>query len=463
MNSATIVFSIPLLKDAIFAYRAAAADQQRAAKLLAVGRLTTKPSNWQGYYYYATPASWFGSECLGGVPASQWSCAYRGRFSGMTRWALGKGIGLSDLMQLFGLGQATYLDFLESRASDRAFWLAACSVAGGSTTWHEGEEVSRTRLDSHPRQNGGKFNAPLEKPTANPMEVLYYCTGRGTQAMDPCPAEAKHWSETEGLSQLVRDERGRVYIARLLDTSRCPFLFEAAASQPNLIYSSESPFLPIYDAIDYRSRDDFGLVIAQCPPFPLGNRLLPDEGQDELRRALERSRDLFQHLATLRKHGVSLDGQRPSDQWSECFLTSKPQGPWQVPAYLAPSYEDTSKLARLGQWDEKLPEAPKDAWPLAPLKGRGGIAGLPWSQITAYNDPRVPGPRVVSTAVSCALMLLESYAPCSLRSTCMASTKPASAPPTRSSVCRVVESGRAQRLSPSQRRPRTASTSTFSS
>lgn len=67
MNSATIVFSIALLKDAIFAYRAAAADEQRAAKLLAIGRGTRKgswspmPSNWGGYYY-STASSWFESE-----------------------------------------------------------------------------------------------------------------------------------------------------------------------------------------------------------------------------------------------------------------------------------------------------------------------------------------------------------------------------------------------------------------
>lgn len=67
MNSATVVFSIPLLKDAILHYRGSAAARQRTAKLLAVhkGAQTRAwdplPSGW-GLYYCSMPSRWFDRE-----------------------------------------------------------------------------------------------------------------------------------------------------------------------------------------------------------------------------------------------------------------------------------------------------------------------------------------------------------------------------------------------------------------
>lgn len=316
------------------------------------------------------------------------------------RLGLTDGTNLVDLLRLLGLELADYLDFLDSRLEDRGLWLAACTTAGGSRKWHEAEIpfLARcvTRLDAHPKEEPGSPHSIYEKPQSNAMEMLYYCAGKDTYRMRQSDADVQHWSKAEGLAHLLRDRTGRVYVLQLLSTRRQPFIFEAAEKHPELLYSNTSPFLPIYDAFTYRKKDHIGVVISQCPPFPLSSRLLPDEGQDELRRVLERARDLFAHLAALRQCGVSLDGQRPSSRWEDCFLTGVSGGPWLIPAYLEPSYQDPSRLTRLGHCSERLPLAPRDAWPLSPLKGRGGIAGLPWSQVTAYNDPRVPGPTIVS-------------------------------------------------------------------
>lgn len=298
---------------------------------------------------------------------------------------------LLDQLKILGLQRASYIDFLQSREHDREFWLGACSASGSSSTWYEAEAGSNTRLDAHPRQPLGKFTSPREKLQSNPSEVLYYSTGRSGRVESS--VDVQHWSDAEGLSHLLIDGDDHVYVMRLLDVERQPFLFEAALAHSELLYASTSPFLPIYDTINY-GKENLGFVVTQCPPFPLGCRLLPDSGQDEVRRVLERARDLFSHLVALKAHGVSLDGQRPSDEWSDAFLTGKPYGPFLVPAYLEPSYQKSSKLTRLGHSIEDLPAPPEDAWPLAPLMGRGGVAGLPWSQVSAYNDPRVPGPKL---------------------------------------------------------------------
>ncbi|PWN26871.1 hypothetical protein BDZ90DRAFT_261125 [Jaminaea rosea] len=293
-------------------------------------------------------------------------------------------------MRALGLDLATYIDYLASRAEDVNFWLSATSTLGGSRKWATagGREYM---LEAVPRPYAGAQLA-YEAPHSNAAEMLYYGAAGWTHYLHS--AWNAEWSESDGLSLLLSDSSQRFLVMCLLDQKRQPFLFEAAARAPQLLYSSNSPFFPIHDVLTYNEGKQVGVVIARCPPYALSPRLNPHLGRDEVRRCLERARDLFGLLITLEDAGVSMDGQGLQDDWTISFRSSNSK-PVIVGAYLDPAAADTriGRLARSVQWEERLPNPPPDAWPIAPFEGKGGVAGLPWSQITAYKDPRVPGPR----------------------------------------------------------------------
>lgn len=249
----------------------------------------------------------------------------------------------------------------------------------------------------YPRQGERVALSPSERTRLLRRQCTYYGAGG---CLAQLPGSPGPWHESCGLNHLLRDRGGRIYIARLVDPSSQPFIFEAAAKQPDLLYSPESPFWPIYDAVEYSPTYEIGVVITQMPPFPLSRLLAPGQTRtrDELRRVLERMQNFFQHLVTLEEHGVTLNGTMPWDSWIDSLYITSSTRFWLIPAYLqrVTDGQGSARLARGDRYEERLPAPPVDAWPVAPFEGEGGVAGLPWSQATAYSDPRVQGPRVVS-------------------------------------------------------------------
>lgn len=309
---------------------------------------------------------------------------------------------ISTVLQALGLNVATYLDLLATRPNDIALWLVACSTLGGSRKWLSRDGRSH-RLEALPRANPRKNILP-ENPHSSAIEMLYHGGGANPEGVYTVSySSSAFWGNAEGLAQILRDHRGRIYLARILQKSHQQFPFTAAAERPELLYSSDTPFFPYHDVIEYSDTSDIGIVITECPPYPLSHLLAPGQAgtRNELRRVLEYMRDLFTHLVTLEKHQVSLKGQRPGEGWRDSFVTAYSR-PSFLSAYLEPatSNEHPGRLARSHLYEERLPEAPADAWPIAPLEGDGGIAGLPWSQLTAYSDPRVKGPKTVSVDAS---------------------------------------------------------------
>lgn len=296
------------------------------------------------------------------------------------------------LLDVLGLKLARYIDFLASRAQDCHFWVSAVSALGGSRKW-EGWRGDQ-RLEAAPRD--GQDNGVHEEPDSNPAEMLVcssvnYRTGVVEYQRD-------NWAEAEGLAHLLRDKAGRIFVLRLLDPVSQPFIFEAAAKRPEVLFSVESPFYPTHQVIRYSSQ--LGAVVWQCPPHALSYDLAPGTSphRDELRRILERAHDAFANLAILEEWGLSLN-HYVDDHWVRWMSTGTGQGGYWIPAYL--EYNMTAdgpgKLERYGVYEERLPAPPATAWPMAPTWGEGGIAGLPWSHVSAYNDPRVAGPRLVSS------------------------------------------------------------------
>lgn len=305
--------------------------------------------------------------------------------------ALSNGTSLLAVAEKLGLKPASYVEFLSSRLHDVLFWLSACSVIGNSRKWDAGSRY-RLRLEAQPRELKGGA-AVHEEPHSNPAQMLWHASGYDRGYMYH---RYEEWADMEGLSHVLRDDIGRIFVMRRLDLRRQPFIFTAATSQPEIIFSDDSPFLPIYHVLEYNELEGLGAIIYQAPPCPLGPHLLPDEGPDEVRRILERAHDCFANLAVLEEWGISLN-RSYQHSWSHS-ITTQSEAPLLVPAYLQRTLNVRSpgKLGRDGHYEERLPPPPPTAWPLSPLSGKGGIAGLPWSQITAYNDPRVTGPRIVS-------------------------------------------------------------------
>lgn len=295
---------------------------------------------------------------------------------------------LFDLTKKLGLHEASWLDYLLDHSRAANLWLTA------HTSIARGRASGRDEFEIHPQSRQGSGSS-YEHPTANPMEMFHYAvTGQGYHRGSTIWRSANH---AEAI--LLRDDRGRTYIMNFTVSAESSFMLQAASRCPELLFGDDSPFWPVFDAWYYDESKHVGAVVSQAPPWPLSRRLAPGiEGQQELRRILERARDLFSHLSTLHKLGISLDGQAVQRDWTAALAydTRDPaqKGPWLVPAYLERSCKpnEEGKLNRVGHFDEKLPAAPLDAWP-----GAGAsTSNLPWSQFSAYMDPRVPGPRTVS-------------------------------------------------------------------
>lgn len=296
-----------------------------------------------------------------------------------------------EVLAKLGLKFASYADFLWSRMDDVSLWLAACSSQGSSRKW-EGSGLSLPRLEAAPREalDEGRH----EEPHSNPAEMLVCACVNYRHGMIAYRNNDK-WTKAEGLKHLLRDRMGRIFVLQLLDPVNQPFWFHMAAKRPEVIYSETSPFYPAYEIVNYNSQ--LGGIIWQSPPHPLTPSLIPDSERDELRRILERAHDVFAALATLEEWGISLGGGWSSD-WDRWPSTLSGGRGCIMPAYLQRSIseQEPGKLTASGFHEERLPAPPATAWPMPPLCGNGGIAGLPWSQVTAYNDPRVAGPRFVS-------------------------------------------------------------------
>lgn len=401
MSSGSVVFSLPHIRDAIFGYHAEELLKERNAQLQAIARPVTA-AFWESFAKAdgrVMPAEYFASElpsCKSSVPqASQSgtdSCHYSYRYFLEKREALSQHTDVFHVMDKLGLKLASYIEFLASRPHDVRFWVSACSALGGSRKW-EGSGFRDYRLEAAPRDTPD--NGVHEEPDSIPAQMLMTASINYRNGMHGHYGDK--WAETEGLAHLLRDKAGRIFVMRLLDIDLQPFLFDMAAKHPERLLSDDSPFFPIYEVLSYNSQ--VGIAIWQPPPHPLGYSLFPDSGRDELRRVLERAHDLFANLATLERWGVSLNAGYISSHWERWITTWGKGNGCIVPAYLRKvvSEKDPGKLAPAYLYEERLPSPPATAWPIAPLSGNGGIAGLPWSQITAYNDPRVGGPRFVST------------------------------------------------------------------
>lgn len=337
---------------------------------------------------------------LCGVDAASWKC-HADHITVVARpgklHTLSVESNILNVLQVLGLHVASYLDLIATRTEDVAVWLSAVSTLGGSRKWLTPNGRSQ-RLEALPKAQS-RNNILPETARSNAIEMLYHGSGGRPYSVSSRPYGASStWAQSEGLAQVLKDHAGRLYLARILDISYHRFPFVAARERPELLYSSDSPFLPHYDVVTYEEASHVGLVITQCPPWPLSQHLAPAQpgARDELRRVLERMHDLFAHLVFLQNKGVSLNGKPPVDGWISSFLTAR-VGPWFVPAYLEriSNPENPSRLAASALYEERLPQAPSNAWPVAPFEGAGGLAGLPWSQVTAYSDQRVKGPRTV--------------------------------------------------------------------
>lgn len=292
------------------------------------------------------------------------------------------------VLERLGLHRASWLDYVLDRTLDASTWLTAFS---------HNRKARWLGLEAHPQARVNSNNA-FEHPNALPMEMLVY--GVNQRYYHPRDLFTREVAE-KSFSNFVHDDQGRLYIARLANSERHSFLLEASQRCPALLYSADSPLLPVYDVLPYSVQDNLMVYIWQPPPWPLSRPLVVgQEKRMELRRILERARDIFSNLAALHDRGASLDRPSFSKNWTESIYTDE-GGPWLVPAYLSRSPQhgcSEGKLARMSHWHEKLPSPPPTAWPISPLKGHDLPNTLPWSQTAAYYDPRVEGPRTVSAA-----------------------------------------------------------------
>lgn len=319
-------------------------------------------------------------------------------------------------MEKLGLKEADYIDFCLSRPLEIRTWLCVYNQLRGTKELEELEAHPRSRLRSGARH---------EEPMANPMEMFLYGIREVHYSRNGRAPEYAVYSQ----QFLLRDEEGDIVMLRALDVSEQSFLAKASQRCPELLFAPSSPFLPILDVMTYSAEEDIGLVLTAAPPWTLSKALAPTlfETGDELRRVLERGRDLYSHLVALKRHGISIDGDRPGTNWP-VSLTHSMFGPFLVPSYVRSivSKDKATRFTRMGTLEEQLPAAPSTAWPL-PCREALPTAQLPWSYLAAYHDPRVPGPTNVGLLLRSRLHAAPPSSDCSLpfRSTYTLSTTPA--------------------------------------
>lgn len=290
-----------------------------------------------------------------------------------------------DLLGKLGLIPASWLDFCLSRPLEMRLWLCVHSSLHGT------KDASLTKAHPNSRLRSG---ARHEGPRETPMEMFLYGILKDHYSRNGSVPKSAQYSQ----QYLFCDEEGNTVMVRVFDMELQPFSSLAAEKHPNLLFAHDSPFFPIVDVVTYSPDEKIGLLLTSTPPWTFSNSLLPAALSPgaELRRVLERARDLYRHLAILERHGVSMDGRRPLNNWP-VSLTHATFGPFLMPSYIA-TLNKTGKpnrFTRGGVLEEQLPVPPSTAWPL-PSTAKITTAAIPWSSFSAYHDPRVAGPTTVS-------------------------------------------------------------------
>lgn len=299
---------------------------------------------------------------------------------------VGSSTKIFELMQRLGLRPATWLNYCVDRPRNLNAWLSLYSNAHGT----DGASV----FQPHPR-SGFRSGGRHDEPHAVPMEMLFYLVeGRHYARESLIPRSAQYSQQ-----YVMCDKAGRTFLLRIIDTSES-FIAQASKRCPHLLFSKESPFYPIHDYVPFSEKHQLGLFVTSTPPAAFQSPLdmIRIRAGDELRRVVERARDIYWHLAVLEEHGISLDGDRPSDGF-QLGLAFANWGPFLLPSYIRPSPRrgQGNRFVRNGHVEEELPDAPASAWPL-PIYSEDGsvVTTVPWSQSAAYHDVRVRGPTTVS-------------------------------------------------------------------
>lgn len=145
---------------------------------------------------------------------------------------------------------------------------------------------------------------------------------------------------------------------------------------PNLMLDPECPLIPAVRLLEHGDRT---FIVTPVRPWR--------SATCNLRRLLERVRDGFNALAWLHRHEISLN------HFHEPFISLYAQLTGTAKERRGPAGSPERFACT-----EKLPDQPASSFPSGvPDVHLGQMShGLPWSEVTADNDPRVPGPRLVS-------------------------------------------------------------------
>lgn len=408
-TASTVVFSLAHLRDSIFAFHASAIKQRRQDVLGEAEAARSEPGGHTHYLDVAHPqvASHGRLRCHFGatsrIIASIIECKTSSRVScSMTPVAAARRrshlravdlrrvqttTSILQLMRKLGLKPAAWVDYCLDRPRDLNAWL---------TTYSNCDAELAKAFQPHPHsvhRSGGRHDEPL----ANPMEMLMYSVVRQHYVVGEHPPQSALVSQ----QYLMCDEDGSTFVLRIVDRDVEPFFHQAVEKCPDLLFSETSPFFPLHDFVSYTNDDRFGLIVSSTPPAPFSRHLdfINIHAGDELRRILERGRDVYWHLAQLEKYGISMDGQTPMDGW-QLSLVFAHWGPWLLPSYLRPSSQRGrgDRFTRTCHVAEELPEPPASAWPLPFYSCKGAVVrSIPWSQSAAFHDPRVRGPTTVTT------------------------------------------------------------------
>lgn len=187
------------------------------------------------------------------------------------------------------------------------------------------------------------------------------------------------------LDSVVRqsDESAPLLVHAWPRESQTSTMWQRFFEHPHLLRDAECPLIP---AVQLLNDARCVFVVTHSPPRACG----VEQGYSSLnmRRRLERVRDAFKALAWLHQQRVSLNF---IGEYDDTFVSSYAQrvGPEHVKRSPA-GYPERFAFS------EEVPEEPNVPYSVGPGGSEKLPPGLPWTAATANNDPRVPGPRVVS-------------------------------------------------------------------